>query len=524
MMTTLVSTNNTVGYNKRSGKAQVYLANQSFLSKAKLDIGVKFDICLVNETKVEFIPHSVDNVNVISTLTVSKKGVKRIVDVVGNLPETFMVGAKLRVIAVSGKLVITLHHEVAMVESREQDILSRLDDGKEVKVATMFMGNKMRSMLKRNGLVRLSNDVSCRLAIELEPSSFYLAQQQNPQYWQKPNVASLGAIQDVDFSKVGLPSVNGLLIDASHFDIKVDKKAGKSRQLSSDDDCDPQGVQLLSVVEVLKRTNPAFVNIQLSPKAFSDKKVQIEYEKGINILMTILSSVLNSLGYNLEQNVLLDEGAEIISLMAISKNLTLDSITNSTVVSSVTGELKAVIPKLIEPSGFVAERVKLRESKVSSLVRSGLPLTMGSAYSGGGILDRSLHEGFADFGIETYCKFGMEWEEEYFNSNFKNNAAVWRKDSYFLLGDVRGVNVYINPLNWVAALSMGIPCIGASRSGLVKNNISCAEEHEVAGALFISSLEIIKSSNPVVLTIENVPEYQSSVSMVVIRSVLHYLG
>lgn len=524
-MTTLISTNNRVGLKKREDKEQIYLANQKFLATANLDIGVKFDICHVNDQTVEFIPHSQENANVVATLTVSKKGMKRIIDVVGHLPEAFTVGAKLRIVAISGKLIVTLHDEAFAIEDREQDIVSRLDDGKEVKVATMFAGSNMRDMLKRNGLVRLSNDISCRLAIEIEAESFHKAQARNPEYWQKPNSAALGPVQDIDFSKVSLPRVNGLMIDASHFDFKVDKKAGRARSLSSNDDCDPQGVQLLTVVEVIKRTNPAFISIELCKKVFSDKKTQEEYSKGASVLMTIFSSVINSLGYNIEQNVVeSDEGREYVELLAISNGLDVDAITNSSVVSCTGSDLKAVQPELIEPVNFVEKQIQLRETTLSSRIRDGLPLLMGSAFSGGGILDRSLHEGFADFGIESYCKYGMEWVEEYFDSNLSNNTDVWRDDSFFLLGDVRTVNVYRRPLPQISGLAMGVPCIGASVAGLVKNSISCAEEHEVAGALFISSLEIMKSSNSAFLTLENVPEYQSTVSMVVIRSVLHYLG
>lgn len=68
------------------------------------------------------------------------------------------------------------------------------------------------------------------------------------------------------------------------------------------------------------------------------------------------------------------------------------------------------------------------------------------------------------------------------------------------------------------------PCLGASKSGRSKNKLSCAEEHESAGSLFVDYLDAVKAVNPAVCVIENVSEYQNSASMMVIRSVLTSLG
>lgn len=51
-----------------------------------------------------------------------------------------------------------------------------------------------------------------------------------------------------------------------------------------------------------------------------------------------------------------------------------------------------------------------------------------------------------------------------------------------------------------------------------------AEEHSSAGALFVDYLDAVKALNPAVCVIENVPEYQSTAAMMVIRSVLSSLG
>ena len=61
-------------------------------------------------------------------------------------------------------------------------------------------------------------------------------------------------------------------------------------------------------------------------------------------------------------------------------------------------------------------------------------------------------------------------------------------------------------------------------AGRAKWRLSTAEAHESAGALFVDFLEAIKATNPAVVLIENVPQYQGTASMTVIRSVLLGLG
>ncbi|RMS91722.1 C-5 cytosine-specific DNA methylase, partial [Pseudomonas savastanoi] len=70
----------------------------------------------------------------------------------------------------------------------------------------------------------------------------------------------------------------------------------------------------------------------------------------------------------------------------------------------------------------------------------------------------------------------------------------------------------------------GIPCTGASRAGKAKNKLNSAEQHPSAGSLFIDFLDFVRYSNPVMAIVENVPDYQTSTSMEVIRSVLKSLG
>lgn len=167
----------------------------------------------------------------------------------------------------------------------------------------------------------------------------------------------------------------------------------------------------------------------------------------------------------------------------------------------------------------VAERVRRLVEKM----RAGEALSVASLFHGGGVLDRALHSGLLRAGVKSFVQVGVEIEPEYLDSSLRNNPMLWKEDSVAICSDIRDVNWGHNPPQ-CDLLVAGIPCVAASRAGRSKNKISCAEEHTDAGALFVDYLDAVKAMNPSVVLIENVPEYQKTASMMVIRSVLTTLG
>lgn len=169
--------------------------------------------------------------------------------------------------------------------------------------------------------------------------------------------------------------------------------------------------------------------------------------------------------------------------------------------------------------------VKSRErvARVRNKVSTGQPLAVCSLFHGGGVLDKAMHEGLARVGVQSFVQVGVELEPTYLDASLRNNPELWRPDSIAIASDIREVNLSKNAPQ-CEILIAGIPCTGASRSGRSKNKLSCAEEHDSAGALFVDYLDAVKAVNPAVCIIENVPEYQNSSSMMVIRSVLVSLG
>jgi len=168
-------------------------------------------------------------------------------------------------------------------------------------------------------------------------------------------------------------------------------------------------------------------------------------------------------------------------------------------------------------------KVAEREKRLIEKLRRGDDLAVASLFHGGGVADRAMHSGLLRSGVGSFVQIGLEIEPEYLDCSLRNNQMLWREDSIALCSDIRDVNWGHNSPQ-VDLMWSGLPCTGASLSGRAKGKLSCAEEHEGAGSLFVYFLDAVKATNPAVVVLENVPPYQTSASMMVIRSVLGSLG
>lgn len=169
------------------------------------------------------------------------------------------------------------------------------------------------------------------------------------------------------------------------------------------------------------------------------------------------------------------------------------------------------------------ERVIERVSRLINKLENGDVLSVCSLFHGGGILDKAVHSGFNKAGIASAISVAVEMEGKYLDSSLANNPELWNETSIVIESPIQAVNLSKRPPQ-VDILVAGIPCTGASKSGRSKNKLEFAESHEEAGALFFNFLQFVEAVNPSIVLIENVPEYQNTASMEVIRSVLTSLG
>lgn len=169
------------------------------------------------------------------------------------------------------------------------------------------------------------------------------------------------------------------------------------------------------------------------------------------------------------------------------------------------------------------KRVEERISHLEYKLCNDIPLSVCSLFHGGGVLDRAIHTGLMRSGIESRIRIGVELKGSYLDASLRNNPMLWNEESVALCADVRDVHRGEETPHCDLVVA-GIPCTGASRSGKAKNKLAATEAHSSAGALFCDFLDFVRFANPAMAIVENVPDYLTSTSMMVIRAVLSSLG
>lgn len=166
---------------------------------------------------------------------------------------------------------------------------------------------------------------------------------------------------------------------------------------------------------------------------------------------------------------------------------------------------------------------KDREVRITNRIRANTPLSLGSLFHGGGVLDKAIHHGFANAGVNSTISIAVEIDGQYLDSSIANNPELWDSQSIPVESGVQYLQMSDKSprLDGVCA---GIPCTGASLSGRSKLKLAFAEDHSGAGACFFWFLLFVQKVNPAFIIIENVPTYATTASASVIRSVLTTLG
>lgn len=163
-----------------------------------------------------------------------------------------------------------------------------------------------------------------------------------------------------------------------------------------------------------------------------------------------------------------------------------------------------------------------RVERLTSKLENGEPLSIGSLFAGGGTLDNAFHEGITCSGVATSTTIVNEIDKHFMSGFVENNKHLFDEQTLFINAPIETIDTSRScQLDIVLA---GIPCSGASLSGRAKGKLKHAESHETAGALFYSFLQFVQSTNPSVVLVENVPQYENTASYSVIVSVLETMG
>ena len=171
------------------------------------------------------------------------------------------------------------------------------------------------------------------------------------------------------------------------------------------------------------------------------------------------------------------------------------------------------------------KRIEDRKSRLIQSISSG-QIKTGSLSHGGGVLDLSLHDGFSTAGLNTSLMFANEIRKELLEQAQAFNPC-WNNQTIPLAMPMQEMafdSWLMNKLPKVDLLAAGIPCEGASLSGRSKNAISMPEAHVLVGGLIAPFLAIVAAVNPSIVLVENVPPYQNSASMCILRNQLRDFG
>lgn len=163
--------------------------------------------------------------------------------------------------------------------------------------------------------------------------------------------------------------------------------------------------------------------------------------------------------------------------------------------------------------------------RVSDFLRKLLkkePIEIGSVFTGLGVLDRAIHQGLADCGIESYTKFVVERESKYVEACLYNQSDLFRKNSTIVHSSIEDVE-FTGEMTLDVLLG-SLPCTGASIAGKTKKKLQAAEFDVDCGAAFYFWLNFVQRFKPLLIVMENVTAYMKSTSMEVIKSVLNTLG
>lgn len=171
-------------------------------------------------------------------------------------------------------------------------------------------------------------------------------------------------------------------------------------------------------------------------------------------------------------------------------------------------------------------RKRERLQRITKKLTNNEPLTVGSAFHGGGVLSRAIHEGLARQGVKSETAFINEIREELIEHSAQYNPAVSAATTMLCAPAQELVQDQwlMDLIPKVDILEMGIPCSGASVAGRAKRNLELPEHHPEVGHLVFSALVILNKAQPACVLIENVPQYGNTASAAILRYQLRDMG
>lgn len=281
-MSTIINTK--LGENR--GKARIWLEGGK-LEREGYVPGDQYDLA-VAEGRVVITPSES------GSYTVSRKTRNgRLIPVIDicreDLAELFDGVEMLRVLVTKGRIVIEAHQQHQKVKERVERLLNRISSGEPLRVCSMFHGGGVLDGAVHSGLDQVSVKSKIGVAVEIESAYLESSLANNPQLWDEKSVPVESPIEYVrlgdntpqmDICCAGIPCTGS-------------SRAGKSKnKLVHAEDHKAAGAMFFHFLNFVQAINPAIVLIEQVP----------EYANTAS--MSVIRSVLASLGYDLQERIL----------------------------------------------------------------------------------------------------------------------------------------------------------------------------------------------------------------------------
>ena len=172
------------------------------------------------------------------------------------------------------------------------------------------------------------------------------------------------------------------------------------------------------------------------------------------------------------------------------------------------------------------KRARERLDRLVNRLEQGKPLRTASVCHGGGVLSKALHDGLNEAGVESVLVMANDFEPGVlFQASLHN--PVWNKRTKAVAAPLQEIvtdDYLLGQVGEIDVLEAGLPCTAASLSGRAKKHLSMAEADEKAGHLVAPFLALINRMQPAIVVLENVPPYQNTASMWLLRHTLRDWG
>ena len=259
-------------------------------------------------------------------------------------------------------------------------------------------------------------------------------------------------------------------------------------------------------------------------------------------VLSILSEIGNLISLSFSNNTLYgvvsNDGNVLISKRKVkgqNRYKPLIELRDSHCIESLGKTLAELFPlsrklRVVVKKGVVAIKTALIDLKklfsintTKQKVSENKTLSIASFFTGGAILDRGIHRGFAKRGLKTKVELAVERDHRYLDAAITNQPELFSDDCSLCVSDTR--DLFFQKFHkHIDMFVAGIPCTASSPAGRSKKKLQFPEACKDAGSAFVDVLTFININMPTLVLIENERSYKGTASFAVICNKLEYLG